>query len=409
MGAETAAACATCGERTPERARFCPSCGARLPEHEALNAEEGGEYRQITVLFCDLVGSTGLSARLDPEDLRELLRSYQAVCAEAIERRGGMIAQFLGDGLLAYFGYPRGHEDAAARAADAALEIVERIAAIGDSLRAERGIKFATRLAMHTGRVLIGQMGAGRTREPHAVTGMVPNVAARLEGHAPENGVVLSEATRGLIAASHLVERIGAVELRGVPEPVVVHRLIGRAQVLGMLPTAHFPLVGRERELGVLRDSWARVADGDSLRVLVTAEPGAGKSVLASAFIDEAGIGGKSVLEFAGLAATRHAPFSTIADALGRWLEAAGEGTPRERRVAGTEPRPRRPRSCSGSSVAMSRPTARGARRCSRRARPCSPLRAGLSSSSSTMRTGWTPRRWSCSTASSRRGGWRAF
>ena len=331
MGAETAAACATCGERTPEGARFCPSCGARLAEHAALTAEEGGEYRQITVLFCDLVGSTGLSARLDPEDLRELLRDYQSVCAEAIERRGGMIAQFLGDGLMAYFGYPLAYEDAAPRAADAALEIVERIAATGSVLKAERGIDFATRLAMHTGRVLVGQMGAGRTREPHALTGMVPNLASRLERHAPANGIVLSDTTRGFIAATHAVEPIGRVNLRGVPEPVEIHRLVGRAAVLGMLPPLQAPLVGRERELAALRDAWARVGRGESLRVLVTAEPGAGKSVLASAFMAETGIGRKAVLELAGSAATRHAPFATMADALARWLEAPGEGTPRER------------------------------------------------------------------------------
>ena len=331
MGAEAAAACATCGEQTPERARFCPCCGARLAEHAALKAEEGGEYRQITVLFCDLVGSTGLSARLDPEDLRELLRDYQSVCAEAIERRGGMIAQFLGDGLLAYFGYPRAQEDAAGRAADAALEIVERIEASGAALEAERGIHFATRLAMHTGRVLIGEMGAGRTREPHAVTGMVPNLAARLERHAPENGVVLSEATRAFIAATHEVERIGAVELRGVPQPVEIHRLVCRAPVLGMLPALRLPLVGREAELSILRHAWARVAAGESVRVLVTAEPGAGKSVLAGAFMDETGIDRSAVLEFVGSTATRHAPFATMADALGRWLEVPGEGSPRER------------------------------------------------------------------------------
>ena len=340
MGSETAAACATCGERTPEGARFCPSCGARLAEHAALKADESGEYRQITVLFCDLVGSTGLSARLDPEDLRELLRSYQTVCAEAIERRGGMIAQFLGDGIMAYFGYPRAHEDAAGRAADAALEIIERIAATGAALKAERGIDFATRVGMHTGRALVGQMGAGRAREPHALTGVVPNLAARLEGHAVPNGVILSDATRGFITDTHLVERLGALELRGVPGPVEAYRLLGRAPVLGVLPAAQGPLVGREVELGQLGHAWQRVAAGESVRVSVTAEPGAGKSVLATAFLTEAGIGRDAVLEFAGAAATRHTPFATMRDALGRWLDAPGDLPPRARLAGWLGPGP---------------------------------------------------------------------
>lgn len=331
VGGETAAACATCGERTPEGARFCPSCGARLAEHAALQPDEAGEYRQITVLFCDVVGSTELSARLDPEDLREVLRRYQATCAEAIERRGGMIAQFLGDGIMAYFGYPRAHEDAAARAADAALEILDRIDAFSQELIAERTINFATRIGMHTGRVLIGQMGAGSVREPHAVTGVVPNLAARLESHARANTIVVSGATQTFIAGTHLLEPFGPVALRGVPEPVEIFRLVGRAPAQSVLPIARRPLVGRERELEVLRDAWHRAVAGESVRVSVTAEPGAGKSVLATAFMAEAGIDREVMLEFAGLIASRHTPFATMRDALGRWLEAPGDLPPRQR------------------------------------------------------------------------------
>ena len=157
------------------------------------------ERRQLTVMFCDLVGSTGLSERLDPEDLREVLRSYQETCAEAVARFEGHVAKYIGDGLLVYFGYPQAHEDDARRAVSAGLGIVEGVGGLNQRLAEGSGVELGVRVGIHTGLVVAGEMGGGETREAEAIVGETPNVAARMEGLAKPNTVAISAATHALV------------------------------------------------------------------------------------------------------------------------------------------------------------------------------------------------------------------
>ncbi|MEE9209437.1 MAG: adenylate/guanylate cyclase domain-containing protein, partial [Kiloniellales bacterium] len=206
-GAPLARACPDCGFANEPDERFCGGCGAALVSGaaQAATAEAPqapapeAERRQLTVMFCDLVGSTGLSERLDPEDLRDVLRAYQKTCAEAIERYDGHIAKYIGDGLLVYFGYPQAHEDDAARAVRAGLALLAGIERLDRDLRADKDIALAVRLGIHTGLVVVGEMGAGELREDSAIVGETPNVAARLEALAEPNSVLIGARTYALV------------------------------------------------------------------------------------------------------------------------------------------------------------------------------------------------------------------
>lgn len=291
---------------------------------EASAAEPSGEHRQITVMFCDLVGSTRLSTELHAEDLRELIGGYHEICATEIESRGGMVASYMGDGVMAYFGYPQASEDAAIRAADAGLGITRRVAQMGERLAAERGVQLATRVALHTGRVLVGEMGSGVHRDRHAVTGVVPNLAARLESLAPRNGLVISEQTRALVHRAFRIDSIGSYDLKGIPHPVEVHRVLGRKPPASVLCDQRRKLIGRERELEALETAWEKALGGAAVRVVVEAEPGVGKSALAARFIERARIDATHIIEFAGASSERNAPFACLRQTIARHLEAAG-------------------------------------------------------------------------------------
>jgi class 3 adenylate cyclase len=178
---------------------------ALAAEAQALDAER----RQLTVMFCDLVGSTNLSARLDPEDLREVVRLYQKTAADVIQDFDGHIAQYLGDGLLVYFGYPQAHEDDAHRAVRAALGIVEAMGTLNTRLDSEYGVQLAVRLGIHTGPVVVGEMGGGGRHEQLAL-GETPNIAARLEGLAEPDTVVISAITKRLVEGSFTLEDLGS-------------------------------------------------------------------------------------------------------------------------------------------------------------------------------------------------------
>ena len=312
----TTALCHACDSALPAGARFCPSCGTRLSEHAALDREMAGEHRQITVMFCDVVGSTELASRLDPEDLRDVLREYQSVCAQEIKRHHGMISHYLGDGVIACFGYPRAREDSAINGVDAALEITRRLRDLGRVTRAGQQVDLAARISLHTGRVLVGEMGSGDTREHHALTGVTPNIAARLEQHAPTNGVVISAQTRALVEASFHLRSLGRKELKGVRDPVEVFQVTGRASAATVLRRTESPLIGRDAELGTLLDLWRRAESGRTVRATVTAEPGAGKSTLAAAFLARSGAA--RVIEMAGSEAGRDTPFDALTSMIER-------------------------------------------------------------------------------------------
>jgi class 3 adenylate cyclase len=241
------------------------------------------ERRQLTVMFCDLADSTQLSGRLDPEDLREVIRAYQQASAEVIEQFDGHVAQYLGDGLLVYFGFPRAHEDDAERAVRAGLGILDAIGALHAHLERDKGVQLAVRVAVHTGLVVVGGMGGG-DRRANLALGETPNIAARLEGLAQPNTVVISGATARLAGGAFVLEDLGAHHPKGVAEPVSVVRVLGPVDELAeeedFGPERRTPLVGRDEEVGLLQRRWDQSKDGLGQVVLISGEAGIGKSAL---------------------------------------------------------------------------------------------------------------------------------
>ena len=241
------------------------------------------ERRQLTVLFCDLVDSTPLASQLDPEDLREVVHAYQETCAKVIARFEGHIAQYLGDGLLVYFGYPLAHEDDAQRAVRAGLGMIEALGQLNTRLGQERGVHLAVRLGIHTGLVVVGEVGGG-TRQEQLALGETPNIAARLQGLAVPNTVVISTATLPLLGGFFACQSLGTQLLRGLPQPLEVYQVLSESTARSRLEAAGStgltPLVGREQEAALLRERWAQVKGGLGQVVLLSGEAGIGKSRL---------------------------------------------------------------------------------------------------------------------------------
>jgi predicted ATPase/class 3 adenylate cyclase len=241
------------------------------------------ERRQLTVLFCDLVDSTVLASQLDPEEWREVVRAYQDTCAKVIARFEGHIAQYLGDGLLVYFGYPLAHEDDAQRAVRAGLGIVEAMVQLNTRLGHERGVQLAVRLGCHTGLVVVGEVGGGARQEQLAL-GETPNIAARLQGIAAPNTLVISAATLRLLGGFFACQSLGTPLLKGLARPLEVYQVLYESTARSRLEVAGraglTPLVGREQEAGLLRERWEQVKDGIGQVVLLSGEAGIGKSRL---------------------------------------------------------------------------------------------------------------------------------
>jgi class 3 adenylate cyclase len=248
------------------------------------------ERRQLTVMFCDLVGSTNLSERLDPEDLRKVLRAYQEACAEAVARFDGHVAKYIGDGLLVYFGYPQAHEDDARRAVSAGLGIVEGVGGLNRRLAEDHRVELGVRVGIHTGLVVAGEMGGGETREANAIVGETPNVAARLEGLAKSNTVAISAATHALVEGLFECDDLGPQKLKGISEAVGVFRVQGQSAAPSRFDAAAdrglTQLVGREEEVGLLLKRWAQAKDSEGQVVLLSGEAGVGKSRIVRAFRD---------------------------------------------------------------------------------------------------------------------------
>ena len=245
-------------------ADLTPSASSSQPDRP----ESAGERRQLTVMLCDLVGSTALSEQLDPEELQTVVRTYQEVSAQVIERYEGYIAQYLGDGLLIYFGYPQAHEDDAARAIRAGLEIVSAL----DQARDQFPHPVQVRIGIHTGPVVLGQMGGGSRHEQLAL-GETPNIAARVQGQAQPDEVVISAATQRLVAGLFETEDRGHHELKGVSAPVTLFRVTaeGTARSRFDVTVQHglTPLVGRELEAGFLAERWEQAQAGSGQAVLL--------------------------------------------------------------------------------------------------------------------------------------------
>jgi class 3 adenylate cyclase/tetratricopeptide (TPR) repeat protein len=273
---------------------FCGKCGTSFTDQPAATPEHvpsDAERRQLTVMFCDLVGSTALSTRLDPEDYREIIRAYQDACAGVITRYGGYVAKYMGDGVLAYFGWPRGHEDDAQRAISAGLGVVE---AVGDIAPADgETAQLAVRIGIATGPVVVGDIvGEGAAQEA-AVTGETPNLAARLQELAEPNTIVIATTTHALAGGLFDYDALGAQSLKGIDGSTEVWRVVSERRVESRFAAAHAaeltPLVGREEELNLLSRRWELAKSGEGQVVLLSGEPGIGKSRLTQALQDWVG------------------------------------------------------------------------------------------------------------------------
>jgi class 3 adenylate cyclase len=250
----------------------------------APQPHDTAERRQVTVMFSDLVGSTALSARMDPEDLREVISAYQKCVAETVRRFGGFVAKYMGDGVLIYFGYPEAHEDDAERAVRAGLELIAAVAA----LKAPTPLQ--TRVGIATGMVVVGDLiGSGEAQE-RGIVGETPNLAARLQGVAEPNMVVIADGTRRLLGNLFELEDLGAKDLKGIVGPVRAWAALRASSAEGRFEALHATgltdLVGREEELELLLRRWSRATTGEGQVVLLSGEAGIGKSRLTAALLE---------------------------------------------------------------------------------------------------------------------------
>ena len=246
-------------------------------------APRAAERRQITVMFCDLVGSTGLAEALDPEDLRSVMQAYQAAAGGVIERYGGHVAQYLGDGLMTYFGWPQAHEDDAERAVRAGLEIVGAVKSV------EAPAPLQVRVGIAMGPVVVGETGAGDASVPKLAVGETPNLAARLQGLAAADAVIVGPSTRRLLGGTFELDDLGAQTLKGIVEPVPAWRATGVAATEGRFEAQHqhlTPLVGREAEMAMVMARWEQAKSGEGQVIVLSGEPGIGKSRITQALRD---------------------------------------------------------------------------------------------------------------------------
>jgi class 3 adenylate cyclase/tetratricopeptide (TPR) repeat protein len=274
---------APCGHDVPAGHRFCGHCGTPLdPLRTSDDPQDRAERRLITVLFCDLIGSTALSSRLDPEDLRGLLMLYHAACTKMVNQYGGYVAQHLGDGVLAYFGYPSAHEDDARRAVTAALEIVRIVPNVRYHTVEGSAERLGVRIGIDTGLTIAGQVGAGASRQSLAL-GETPNIAARLQSITPHNSIVISSETHRLVSDSFEFAALGLQRLRGVGREIDAYQVLS-----GTRSGVHAPasaqsrsqMIGRAAELARVLVEFERAANGEASLALVTGAAGIGKSRL---------------------------------------------------------------------------------------------------------------------------------
>ena len=259
-----------------EKIQSKPTEAATTPV--APQPQDSAERRQVSVMFADLVGSTALSARMDPEDLREIISAYQRCVTETVRRLGGFVAKYMGDGVLVYFGYPQAHEDDAERAVRAGLELIAAVSAL------KAPVSLQTRVGIATGLVVVGDLiGSGEARE-RGIVGETPNLAARLQGIAEPNTVVIAEGTRRLLGSLFELDDLASRDLKGIPGSVRAWTVLRASSVESRFEAHHetklTPLVGRDEELELLLRRWRQAVGGEGRVVLLSGEPGIGKSRL---------------------------------------------------------------------------------------------------------------------------------
>lgn len=291
----------------------------------AIEIESDAERRQLTVMFCDLADSTRLAASMDPEELRHLIQSYQRICTAPVEKFGGYLAKFMGDGILVYFGYPNAHEDDAERAIRAALGILRDVETCAENACLK------VRIGIATGLVVVGDLiGAGTARERNVI-GEAPNLAARLQALAAPNQIVIGAGTRELAGELFNYEDLGVRELKGFPTPVRVWSVLGEGETVRRYVARgklRHPLVGREDELALLSRRWTQALLAEGQILLLAGEPGIGKSRLADAFLERVSGGAHFRLDLQCSAHLTHTAFHPFIALLQRQLASPEAGRP---------------------------------------------------------------------------------
>jgi class 3 adenylate cyclase len=316
--------CEKCSFGNPPEARFCAQCGtpfdAAAPIRATAEPVDGqtGERRHLTVLFCDLVGSTAIAAQLDPEEWRETVAGYHRAATEAVTRFGGHVAKFLGDGVMAFFGYPEAHDNDAERSARAGLAILDAISKLNEQ---PAHAKLSVRVGLDSGLVVVGA-GAGKDVD---VFGDTPNIAARVEAAAEPGTALITDATHRLISGLFVVEDRGAQVFKGVERPVKLYRVIQPSGVRGRLEAAAAaggltPFVGREDELRSLMNRWERVLEGEGQVALIIGEAGIGKSRLVQQFHEQIADTPHTWIEAGAGAFFQNSPFYPVTEMLRQFL-----------------------------------------------------------------------------------------
>ncbi len=282
--------CPSCGFNNPFDFEYCGQCATSLIKTQNTNVppeppitaskQQNAERRQLTVLFCDIVGSSALSERIDPEELRDIMRDYRNACNDIVSHYEGYVAQYLGDGILVYFGYPHAHEDDAQRATFAALEIIKRIPEHVYHLQQGDDVKLSLRIGIHTGLVVVGEIGGGDKRS--MALGETPNIAARVQEFAVDNTIVISGNTHQLLSERFECHTLGAHNLKGFSHPFDLFQV---QQVRGNKNRsthtnrpAHAALIGREQETNLIVERLNQARKGVGQIVLLSGEPGLGKT-----------------------------------------------------------------------------------------------------------------------------------
>ena len=332
--------CPKCSSENPPEASFCGDCGAGLIVPAKAEAEEHahniivdqraieGERRHLTVLFCDLVGSTEIASHLDPEEWREIVAGYHRAAAQAIERFGGHVAQYLGDGVMAYFGWPEAHDNDAERAARAGLAILDAISKLNEH---PTHPKLSARVGIDSGAVVVGA-GAGKDTD---VFGDTPNIAARVQSAAEPGTVVITDAMHRLVSGLFVVEDRGAQALKGIERPVQLYRVVQPSGVRGRFEAAAAtrgltPFVGREDELRLLMSRWERALEGEGQVALIVGEAGIGKSRMVQRFREQIAGTPHTWVEAAAGAFYQNTPFYAVTEMLRELLAWRGDESAEE-------------------------------------------------------------------------------
>lgn len=303
--------CKACRVVNQSGDRFCGGCGSELVLDSSKTAagnhnarltgqisqinehpssgdfEDEAERRPLTIMFTDLVGSTEMSLKLDAEDLREIIKSYQISCSRVIERYGGFIARYMGDGIMSYFGYPLAHENDTERAIRAGLDVVEAVRELDAKIGKEKGTQLEVRVGIAAGLVVVGDLIGEGTSEERAVVGETPNIAARMQGLADSNAVVIDPAARRLAGDAFEMRDLGLKEVRGSPDPMQVWQILAPHDTQSIFDTAlkaqQGPLVGRTEELNQFNKKWKLASRGQGQVVILSGDAGIGKTRLIQA------------------------------------------------------------------------------------------------------------------------------